>query len=69
MPNFLECTKHFFSQLTHVCEMPDFDCLECVMPVTLQSHALTMLKKTCLIVRPLNRGLVTYKLHAVRRIR
>lgn len=28
--------------------MPDFDCLECVMPVTLQSHALTMLKKTCL---------------------
>ena len=30
--------------------MPDFDCLECVMPVTLQSHALTMLKKTCLIV-------------------
>lgn len=49
--------------------MPDFDCLECVMPVTLQSHALTMLKKTCWIVRPLNRGLVTYKLHAVRRIR
>lgn len=49
--------------------MPDFDCLECVMPVTFQSHALTMLKKTCLIVRPLNRGLVTYKLHAVRRIR
>lgn len=47
--------KHFFSQLTHVCEMPDFDCLECVMPVTLQSNALTMLK--------------TYKLHAVRHIR